>query len=110
LIVDVVASRSIFDCKHALKLKGIYVVIGGTTARIIQFAFLGPLVSRMTKKKMGILIHFPNHQDLNAIKELFEKGKIVTVIDKSYSLLEAADALRYFGEGQVKGKVVITMD
>lgn len=110
LILDVVAHRSIFDCKRSLKPNGRYVVIGGTTARIIQFAFLGPLVSRMTKKKMGILIHLPNQQDLNVIRELFERGKIVPVIDKSYPLFQAADALRYFGEGQVKGKVVIPMD
>ncbi|WKA56973.1 NAD(P)-dependent alcohol dehydrogenase [Planococcus shenhongbingii] len=110
LILDVVANRSIFDCKRSLKPKGRYVVIGGTTARIIQFASLGPLVSRMTKKKMGILIHLPNQQDLNVIKELFERGKIVPVIDKSYPLFKAADALQYFGEGQAKGKVVITMD
>jgi hypothetical protein len=32
------------------------------------------------------------------------------VIDRSYSLDEVPEALRYLGEGHVKGKVVITMN
>ena len=43
------------------------------------------------------------------IKELFEAGKVVPVIDRSYSLNEVAEALRYYGEGQVKGKIVINL-
>ena len=37
-------------------------------------------------------------------------GSIVPVIDRRYPLSEAADALRYFGEGHARGKVVITVE
>ena len=57
---------------------------------------------------MGILAHQPN-KDLDFMKELFEAGKIVPVIDKRYPLSEVAEALRYFGEGHAQGKVVITV-
>ena len=40
LILDVVGSRSIFDYKRALSSMGIYVMVGGTTARIFQTVFL----------------------------------------------------------------------
>jgi len=43
------------------------------------------------------------------LKELLETGKVVPVIDRRYSLGEVPDALRYFGEGHAKGKVVITV-
>ena len=57
---------------------------------------------------MGILMHKPN-KDLAFMKELFEAGKVVPVIDRRYPLSEVAEALRYFGEGHAQGKVVITL-
>jgi NADPH:quinone reductase-like Zn-dependent oxidoreductase len=110
LILDVVAYRSIFDYKRALSPKGIYVMVGGSTARIFQIMFLGPWISMTTSKKMGILMHKPNKKDLNFMKELFEAGKVVPVIDRRYPLNEVAEALRYFGKGHAKGKVVITLE
>jgi NADPH:quinone reductase-like Zn-dependent oxidoreductase len=44
------------------------------------------------------------------LKELVEAGKVVPVIDKRYSLSEAAEALRYLGAGHARGKVVITVE
>jgi len=43
------------------------------------------------------------------MKELFEAGKVKPVIDRHYPLSEVPEALRYFGEGLAKGKVVITL-
>ncbi len=111
LILDVVTYRSIFDYKRALTPKGIYVMLGGGSwARVFQTMFLGPLISMTGSKKMGILMHKPNIKDLNFMKELFEAGKVVPVIDGHYTLSEVADALRYFGEGHVQGKAVITVE
>ena len=44
------------------------------------------------------------------MKELFEAGKVIPVIDRCYPLSEVPEALRYLGEGHAKGKVVITVD
>jgi NADPH:quinone reductase-like Zn-dependent oxidoreductase len=108
-ILDFAAYHSIFDYKRALSPKGIYVMVGGSTVRIFQVVFLGPLISMTTSKKMGILAHKPN-KDLAFMKELFEAGKVKPVIDKRYQLSEVPEALRYFGEGHVRGKVVITVE
>ena len=79
-------------------------------AAIFQAVFLGPLISMMGSKKMGILMWKPNKkEDLAFLKELLEAGKVVPVIDRRYPLSEAAEALRYLEEGHVKGKVVITI-
>jgi len=110
LILDVVTYRSIFDYKRVLGPKGIYVMLGGGSwARVYQTMFLGPLISMTGSRKMGILMHKPN-KGLAFIKELFEAGKVVPVIDRRYSLSKVAEALRYFGEGHAKGKVVITLE
>jgi NADPH:quinone reductase-like Zn-dependent oxidoreductase len=44
------------------------------------------------------------------MKELLEAGTVVPVIDRRYPLREAAEALRYYGEGHSRGKVVITVE
>ena len=58
---------------------------------------------------MGLLLHKAN-KGLDLMKELLESGKVVPIIDKCYRLSEVADALRYFGEGHAKGKVVISVE
>jgi NADPH:quinone reductase-like Zn-dependent oxidoreductase len=108
LIVDFAAYHSIFEYKHALNPKGIYIMVGGSSARIFQVMFLGPWIS-MTGKKMGILMHKPN-KDLAYIKKLIEAGKIKSIIDKCYPLSEVPEALRYFGKGHHQGKIVITVE
>ena len=109
LILDVMGFHSIFDYKRALSPDGIYVMVGGATSLVNQLLFLGPWISMTSNKKMGLLLHKPDTDDLDFIKTLFKSGKVTPVIDKCYPLSETADAMRYFGEGHVKGKVVITL-
>jgi NADPH:quinone reductase-like Zn-dependent oxidoreductase len=111
LILDVVAYHSIFEYKRALSPKGIFVYVGGSTAAIFQALFLGPLISRTGSKKMGVVMWKPNKkEDLDFLKELYEAGKVVPVIDRRYPLSEVPEALRYLEEGHARGKVVITVE
>jgi NADPH:quinone reductase-like Zn-dependent oxidoreductase len=110
LILAAAGYRSIFDYKRALGPKGIYVVTGGSMAQIFEPMFLGPWVSMTGSKKMGNLSAKPSQNDLVFVKELFEAGKITPVIDRRYPLSEVAEALRYYGEGHSRGKVVITVE
>ena len=110
LILDVIADRSIFAYKRALKPNGSYFMVGGSVATMFQSLLLGPWIRRRTGKKISILMVQTDPKDLVHITELIETGKVVTVIDKRYSLSDTAEALRYLGEGHAKGKVVITME
>lgn len=109
LILDVVGTRSIFDYKRVLNPKGRYVMIGGSTSRILQLLILGPMIYKTESKKMAILIHKPNKNDQNFLKELFVAGKLVPIIDRRYSLHQVEEAILHLGEGNVKGKVVVCM-
>lgn len=109
LILDVAGYRSIFDYKRALSPGGTYVMVGGYTSRIFQTLFLG-LWGFMTgrAKKIRLLAAKPN-KGIASIKELIKAGKVVPVIDKRYPLSGVAEAFRYFGDGDHKGKIVITL-
>ena len=41
--------------------------------------------------------------------ELMESGAVRPVLDRTYPLADAADALRHQGAGHARGKTVITM-
>jgi len=109
LIVDVIASRSIFAFQRALRLNGNYFMAGGSVATMFQSLLLGPLIRRITSRNIKLLVVQTDTKDLTYITELIESGKVKLVIDKRYSLSETAEALRYLGEGHAKGKVVITV-
>ena len=103
--------RSIFDYRRALCSKGIYSLIVGSRSTIFQIIFLGPLISLIGNKKMGLVAWKPNKkEDLDYIVQLVESGKVKHVIDRCYPLDEIDDAFRYFEEGNPRGKVVITME
>ena len=110
LILDVIAHRSAFAYRRALRPNGTYFFVGGSVATLFQILLLGPWIRRATRKHLRILMVPQNRTDLIAITELCEAGKIIPVIDRRYPLSEAPEALRYVGEGRAKGKVVITVD
>jgi NADPH:quinone reductase-like Zn-dependent oxidoreductase len=109
LILDVVAHRSVFAYKRALRPNGSYFFVGGSVATIFQILLLGPWIRGTTGKKIRILAVQPNTDDVDFMKELIEAGKVTPVIDRTYPLSEVPDAIGYVGEGQAKGKVVITV-
>jgi NADPH:quinone reductase-like Zn-dependent oxidoreductase len=110
LILDVVVHRSVFDYKRALSPEGITVMVGGSTARVFSNLLLGPVVLMTGSKKVSLVRWEPNkEEDLDFLKELFEAGKVKPVIDRCYPLSEVPEALRYFGKGYARGKVVIAV-
>ncbi len=110
LILDVIAHRSVFAYKRALKLNGSYLFTGGSVATLFQILFLGPLISRTSGRNIRLLMVPQNRKDLLAITELCVAGKVTPVIDRRFSLSEVPEAFRYIAAGNGKGKVIITMD
>jgi NADPH:quinone reductase-like Zn-dependent oxidoreductase len=111
LILAAGGYSSISDYKRALSSEGIYVFVGGSMSQFFQALLLGPLASMTGSKKLGFLVVTKiNKEDFEYLIELFEAGKVVPVIDRHYPLCEVAEALRYYGEGHARGKVVITVE
>ncbi|MEM8640060.1 MAG: NAD(P)-dependent alcohol dehydrogenase [Cyanobacteria bacterium P01_G01_bin.54] len=110
LILDAAAYRSVFDAMPALTPGGTYILVGGGSDRFFQTLFLGPLISRFSRRQVRALASAPNAADLNAVRALLATGKIVPFIDRTYPLPDVPEAIRYVEERHVRGKVVINIE
>jgi NADPH:quinone reductase-like Zn-dependent oxidoreductase len=109
-IIDIAGSHSIFACRRALRPHGTYLWVGGPTGRLLQAVLLGPLISLVGNRKIGMLPWKPFPKaDVVFLKELIDAGVVRPVIDRRYPLAEVPDALRYLEAGHAMGKIVITM-
>jgi NADPH:quinone reductase-like Zn-dependent oxidoreductase len=107
---DIAATRSLGACRRVLTPKGTLVLVGAPKdgmgallKRMVAIATLSPFVSQRMRLCMARI----RLQDLTALTELIEAGKLSPVIERTYSLPEVPDAIRYLASGQGRAKVVI---
>ena len=113
LMLDIGGRRSFLACRRVLTPEASFVLVGGK----MTYRGLGPLphVAGTILKGIGrsqkvtFFVANINTEDLAYIGELLESGKVKPVVERTYPLSEAADALAYLGEGHAAGKIVITV-
>jgi NADPH:quinone reductase-like Zn-dependent oxidoreductase len=109
LILAVNGFHPIEDYLRALKPSGSYVVAGGAMRQLIQAGSNRKRISRTGGQKTIVHSLVQSQKDLIVIKELFESGKIMPIVDGCYPLSKTAEAFWYFEKEHPRGKVVITM-
>jgi NADPH:quinone reductase-like Zn-dependent oxidoreductase len=112
LIVDTAGRRSLSHLRRALAPRGTLVIVGGEGGGRWLGGFdrqilRAPAVSAFSRQRLRPLVAKERSEDLLALKELIEAGKVTPVIDRTYPLREAPEAIRYLEEGHARGKVVI---
>ncbi len=110
LILDVMVRHSSGDYRRVLGDAGKLVMIGGNIPRVFRIALGQSLNPFRGRKKLGILAHQPDRQDLEALMELMVAGKVKPVIDRIYPLSQVPEAVQYIGDGHAKGKLIISLD
>lgn len=113
VILDMAGNRSLSTLRHALTPKGTLVIVGGEeggrwlggTDRQIRALLLSPFV----RQRLRTFVAKESAEDLLVLKELIESGKVTPVIDRTYALREAADAIRHLKEGHARGKLVLSV-
>jgi NADPH:quinone reductase-like Zn-dependent oxidoreductase len=107
-ILDFVSRRSPADYRRVMADEGRCLIVGGSTLRLAQAATAGALRSRDSGQKMGLLLwRAMDAADLERLVDLVLAGEVTPVIERTYRLSEAAEALRRTQTGDVLGKVVI---
>ena len=117
LIFDLIGNHSFFERRRILNPNGICVMagIGGAgwhdgMAMRLAGELNAYVRSRFVSQKFVAYIATFNKADMNLLGELMQSGKMKPVIDRTYKLSEAADALRYLEQGHARGKVVINLE
>jgi NADPH:quinone reductase-like Zn-dependent oxidoreductase len=113
LIVDIAGNRSLSDLRRVLAPTGTLVFIGGEgggrllggTSRLLWALLRSPF----GRQKLLPFLSVERKEDLAALKQLVEAGKVTPVIDRTYPLSETREAIRYLEAGHARGKVVITV-
>jgi NADPH:quinone reductase-like Zn-dependent oxidoreductase len=112
LIVDNVGNHSLLECRRALTPKGRYVMVGGEKGRWIaplDRALCAAVLSRFVSQNLGMLMANMNKSDLSVLRDLMQAGKVTPVVDRTYTLSQAPEAIRYLEAGHARGKVVIVV-
>jgi NADPH:quinone reductase-like Zn-dependent oxidoreductase len=111
LIFDCVCNHSLTRCRRALNPKGVYVLVGGPSANPwldpLPRAIKALLLSMFVSQRLLMMLAKANQKDLTTISELMQSGKVTPVIDRSYTLTEVSEAIRYLEQGHARGKVVL---
>jgi NADPH:quinone reductase-like Zn-dependent oxidoreductase len=116
LIFDVPGNHPFSACRRALTPDGKYVLIGhetfgpsgnrllGLFPRLFKLIFLAFFTKQLRLGSSSV----PGRKDtMAALKELLAAGKLTPIIDSTYPLSEAREALRHMMEDETLGKVII---
>jgi NADPH:quinone reductase-like Zn-dependent oxidoreductase len=114
VIIDTAGRRPLTQLRRALTRKGTLVIVGGDgggrwTGGFFRGMLRAPVVSLFVGQRLRGLPTKVKREDLITVTEMIETGTLTPVIDRTYPLIEAPDAIRYLEEGHSRGKVVITI-
>lgn len=116
LIYEVAAHHSISAYKRSLTPGGRCVIAGIgfphlSIPRFFWLLIVGPLRSRFGDKEVRFMgMARINEKDMAVLGDLLDSGKVISAIDRTYPLEQTAEAMRYFGQGHARGKVIIIVD
>lgn len=111
VIVDTAGNRLLGTLRRLLTPKGRLVIVGGegggsvlgALKRNLRAAAMGPF----TGQKLIGLMAMESPDDLAIMRDLLACGAITAPIERTFSLAEAADAIRHLEAGRAMGKVVV---
>ena len=114
VVIDTAGNRPLSLLRRAMAPHGTLVLVGGEHGggRVLggfDRQLRAPLVSMFTGQRLRGLVAKEGAGDLEALTRLIESGAVTPVIDRTYALADAPDAIRYLAGGHAAGKVVITV-
>ena len=111
LVIDIGGDNPVSRLRRTLKPRGRLVIVGGEGDRWtgVHRQLWASLMSLFVRQKLGTFIVKENARDLQFLNELIEAGKVKPVIDRTYPLGAAPDAVRYFESGRATGRIALVV-
>jgi NADPH:quinone reductase-like Zn-dependent oxidoreductase len=113
VILDIAGNRSLSHLRRALAPRGTLVIVGGEGGGRwlggLDRQLRAQILSLFVRQKLGTWISKERPEDLKALRELLEAGKVTPVVDRTFPLHEVPEAIRYLRDGRARGKLVITV-
>ena len=113
LILDGAGNRPLPLLRRVLTPRGTVVFVGGEDGGRWTGGMGRPLrgfaTSLVSQQKARMFIATARDKDLQALTRMIDAGTVTPVIDRTYPLEQAADALRHLGDGHPRGKLVLTI-
>ena len=108
LILDNVGNHSMARTRRALTPQGRLISNGGGHAGgKLGRTLRTMLASMVVRQQAKPTVKNQNHDDLVALKELVEAGKLTPVIDGTYPLADTAQAIDRVATGHARGTIVV---
>jgi NADPH:quinone reductase-like Zn-dependent oxidoreductase len=112
VVLDIGGNRPLRQLRRMLSPRGTLVIVGGEdggrwlgVGRQLRAMALSPFV----RQRLGTFINSENAADLVVLTELIESGAVRPVVDRTFPLADAPEAVGYMRRGLAKGKVVVTV-
>ncbi len=112
LILDMAGNRALRDLRAALAPEGTLVIVGSSGGkwmmgfgRTIRAALLSPFVGQ----ELRPFFSKPTAADLDMLRDLIESGAVTPVVDRTFPLAQAPEAITYVGKRHTQGKTIVTV-
>jgi NADPH:quinone reductase-like Zn-dependent oxidoreductase len=118
VIVDIPGNHTLSQCRRALLEDGVYVLVGhdhygangkrvlGSLPRMMRLMAMTPFIRQLPTVNFSAP---PRGESMSVLARLLEAGALTPAIDRTFSLADVPEALRYLQRGGVRGKVIITV-
>ena len=76
---------------------------------VLALMLKGVVLSPFVRQRVFMFVAKIRRDDLLYVARLIEDGKLAPVIDRSYPLADAAEAIGHVEAGHARGKVIVTV-
>lgn len=112
IVLDVAGDRPMSALARATRPNGVIVIVGAwriSMVRIIGWIVEGRIGSRIRGRRIVFFISRRDHADLETLRDLLAAGSITPDVERTYPLVEIAEAVRHLETFRTQGKVVVTV-
>jgi NADPH:quinone reductase-like Zn-dependent oxidoreductase len=113
LILDIGGNRPVSRLRRALTARGTLVIVGGEGGGRwlggMQRQARALVTSPFVRQRLRVFVAREHYEELLVLTELINADALTPVVDRTYPLSEAPEAIRYLESGHARGKIVVSV-